>query len=101
VKPASILLAVLILVGAPVGVGVVAHETAHHHRQLSPQAVAARQLIAKLQRQGATNITCSWTGSGSVAAVSCTGETGNGTASTLYDLGSFPDTLRVSPSSSR
>lgn len=70
---ASILLAVLVLVGVPVGVGVVAHATAHHQRQLSPQAAAAQQLIAKLEREGATDITCSWTGSGSVAAVSCTG----------------------------
>ena len=71
-KSAGVLLAVLALVGVPVGVGVVAHETAHY-RHLSPQAVAAQQLIAKLQREGATNITCSWTGSGSVVSVSCTG----------------------------
>ena len=86
-KSAGIVFAVLVLVGVPLGVAVVAHETALH-RHLSPQAVAAQQLIAKLQREGATNITCSWTGSGSVVSVSCTGETDNGSTSDLYDLGS-------------
>ena len=66
------LVVVVALVGVPAGVAVVAHETAPQ-RHLSPKSAAAHQLIAKLQREGATNITCSWTGSGPVAVVSCTG----------------------------
>ena len=71
----SALLAVLVLVGVPVGVGLVAHETASQ-KHLSPKGLEAQQLIAQLQSEGATNITCSWTGSGSVSEISCTGALG-------------------------
>ena len=72
----SILLTVFVLVGLPVGVAVVAHETKPAAHHLSAVAVEVRQIKAKLRRAGATNITCSWTVSGSDAAVSCSGDVG-------------------------
>lgn len=66
---------VLVMVGVPVGVAVVAHETAHDSR-VSQRGVVERQLRTKLQREGAKHIQCSWT-KGPPATVSCTGESGS------------------------
>jgi len=85
----GVLVVVLVLVAIPLGAFILARDTKPHHHA-SPIALEMRRLTADLKRQGATHITCGWTGyvNGGSTTVTCSG-TGRGglSGSSVYALG--------------
>ncbi|HEX5248095.1 MAG TPA: hypothetical protein VFW14_00380 [Gaiellales bacterium] len=85
----SVLVVVLVLVGIPLGAFIVARDSKPHHHA-SPIALEMRRLTADLKRQGATHITCGWTGyvNGGSTTVTCSGTARGGlSGSSMYALG--------------
>jgi hypothetical protein len=92
---ASIILTVLILVGVPLGVFLVARDTAPAHH-VSRLAVVAEQLRVNLEQRGVTDVRCGWTGSRSgPTKITCTGTVGGGSTDSLTESDSA--TLKVAP----
>jgi len=85
----SVLVVVLVLVAIPLGAFILARDTKPHHHA-SPIALEMRRLTADLKRQGATHITCGWTGyvNGGSTTVTCSGTGHGGLASSqMYAFG--------------
>jgi hypothetical protein len=82
-KSAGIVLAVLVLVGVPLGVFLVARQGAPTHHVASVASVE-RRLRTELRHEHASQITCSRTASG--LAVTCSGQVQDSSTTTLYSL---------------
>jgi len=78
----------LVLVGVPLGVFVVARETAPTGQHLSSLARVEQRFRAQLRREGAKDIRCGRTLAG--LGVSCSGEVRGASSTTLYELGAGP-----------
>jgi hypothetical protein len=85
-KPARIILTVLVLAGVPLGVFTVTRGTAPTHHVASAASVE-RRFKAELRREHASNITCSRTLSG--LGVTCSGQVQGSSSTTLYELGAI------------
>jgi hypothetical protein len=88
-KSAGIILTVLVLVAVPLGVLVVARNTAPHAHHLTTAAIA-NQFKAQLRREGASDIQCSRTGQHGSYGVMCTGQRHGSSSTTLYELAAEP-----------
>jgi hypothetical protein len=84
-KSASVILTVLVLVGVPLGVFVVARDTAPT-RHVSRLALVAEQLTANLEQKGVTDVQCGWTGyRNGPTKVTCEGTVGGGSLDSLRE----------------
>lgn len=84
----SVLLTVLVLVGVPLGVLVVARETQPTHH-VSRIAVVAEQLTANLEQNGVADVRCGWTGyPNGPTTVTCSGFVGGSSFDSLRESAS-------------
>jgi hypothetical protein len=84
-KFARRILPVLILVGVPLTVFLVARAAAPSHH-VSRLAVVAEQLRAKLEQSGATDVQCGWTGyANGPTTITCTGKLAGGSVDSLTE----------------
>jgi hypothetical protein len=82
----AVLAVAVVLVGLPLGVLTAARTTRPHHPP-SPLAMEVRRLTTALQRKGATDVRCGWTGDvdGSPATVTCSGTMGSTSFDSLQE----------------
>jgi len=94
-KSAGIVLTILVLVCVPLGVFIVARETAPTHH-VSRLALVAEQLTANLEQDGVTDVQCDWTGyRNGPTRVTCEGTVGGSSLDSLRESNSA--TLNVPP----